>query len=87
MMMKRYPLLCSIILAALAQAAAQAPVFPVQVQAFPLVNATVYISDFADPAVNASRLQFDLTLLDPVEQSREVYFRISILENGRLCAV
>jgi hypothetical protein len=84
MMMKRYLILCSIILAALTQATAQTPVFPVRVQAFPLVNATVYISDFADPAVNASRLQFDLTLLDPVEQSREVYFRISILENGRL---
>lgn len=75
-------LLASICGAGLKPAMGQGTVFPVQVQAFPLVNATVYLSDFADPAVNASRLQFDVTLFDPVELSRDVYFRISIFENG-----
>ena len=61
---------------------AQNPVFPVQVREFPLINPTLYLNDLSDMPFNAVRPMFELTLRDPVESSRDVYFRISVRENG-----
>jgi hypothetical protein len=61
---------------------AQNPVFPVRVREYPLINPTVYLSDLSDMPFNALRPMYELTLLDPVESSREVYFRVSVQENG-----
>jgi len=60
----------------------QNPVFPVEVIPFPLLNPTVYLSDLSDMPFNASKPVYQLTLRDPVEPSREVFFRITIIENG-----
>lgn len=57
-------------------------VYPVSVIATPIMNGTVYLSDYSNPDVLATRLHFTITLNDPVEPSRQISFRATILENG-----
>lgn len=53
-------------------------VYPVQVKAYPLINATVYLSDLTNLPFNRLKPMFELTLRDPIEESRQVYFRIVV---------
>lgn len=74
--------ICLLGLLAVCGVNAQNQVFPVQVRDYPLINPTVYLSDLSDMPFNALRPMYELTLRDPVELSREVYFRVTIVENG-----
>lgn len=65
---------------------AQVGVYPVSVNSNVIVGGTVYLGDFTNPMATANRLRFTLTLMDPVETQRSVYFRVSIVEGGNIIA-
>ncbi len=56
-------------------------IFPVQVNGTILPPYSALLSDYAGP--RASDLTYTLTLNDPIELSRNVYFRITIISNGQ----
>lgn len=62
------------------------PVYPVTVNPQMITGGSVYIGDFANPMATANRLRYTLTLEDPVEQERTVYFRLTIVQNGTVIA-
>lgn len=59
-------------------------VYPVQVTSMPAMfsAATVYLGDFAHIEATAGRLNFMIQLKDPVEQSRQVHFRLHVERRG-----
>jgi hypothetical protein len=62
-------------------------VYPVDVTANMIVGGSVYLGDFANPLVTANRLQYTITLRDPVETERTVYFRLKVRQNGSIIGV
>jgi len=61
-------------------------VYPVSVSSQMIIGGSVYIGDFTNPMATAGKLNFTLTLLDPIETQRTVYFRITIAQNGTILA-
>ena len=59
-------------------------VYPVWVTPMPAMfsSATVYLGDFAHIEATAGRINFRIELRDPVEQMRQVHFRLHIERNG-----
>ncbi len=78
--------LTAFLLAASAPLLAQPVVYPVRATAQMIVGGSVYIGDFANAQATADRLRFNLSLQDPVEAQRTVYFRLYIVQNGTLIA-
>ncbi len=62
-------------------------VYPVDVTAQMIIGGSVYLGDFANPMATAHKLNYTLTLQDPVETERTVYFRLTIVQNGNVIAV
>jgi len=61
-------------------------VYPVTVTAQMISGGSVYLGDFANPMATANKLNFTLTLRDPVEAQRTVYLRLTIVQNGTVIA-
>lgn len=66
---------------------AQPSIYPVRVNAQMIVGGSVYIGDFANPMATANKLNFTLTLQDPIESERTVYFKVTIIQNGTVIAM
>lgn len=66
---------------------AQNNVYPVSLTTQPIIGGTVYLGDFTNPLATADRLRFTLTLRDPIETQRNVFLRMTIIENGTVVAV
>ncbi len=58
--------------------------YPIWVTAMPstLSSATVYLGDFGHIEATGGKINFLIELRDPVEQFRQVHFRLTVLRNG-----
>lgn len=68
------------------QIKAQPTIYPVNVRPQMIAGGSVYLGDFANPMATANRLRYVLTLQDPIEQERTVFFRLTIVQNGTVVA-
>ncbi len=59
-------------------------IYPVWVSAMPptISSGTVYLGDFAHIEATGGRINFMVELRDPVEQTRQVHFRLHVIRNG-----
>lgn len=78
--------LIALSLAPLKQVKAQPTIYPVTVRPQMIAGGSVYLGDFANPMATANRLRYVLTLEDPIEQERTVFFRLTIAQNGTIIA-
>lgn len=76
----------SFLFASLGFLTAQNVVYPVEVRPQMIAGGSVYLGDFADPLANSDKLRFTLTLQDPLEQERTVYFRVTIIQGSNVIA-
>lgn len=60
--------------------------YPVEIRPQMIIGGSVYIGDFTNPMATANKLRFTLTLQDPVELERTVYFRVTIAQNNTIIA-
>lgn len=67
-------------------ASAQSVKYPVEIRPQMIIGGSVYLGDFTNPMATANKLRFTLTLQDPVETERTVYFRVTIAQNNTIIA-